>query len=220
MKIQAYLQKNLPALLRESPVNTRVSSLLSNPNRPTPQQERAARTHQLFLDTAERLFVEVGYDAMTMTAVAERAGTSIGALYRWFPDKTAVAAALLARYTFEIEQHWSSLIAGAHTLTTTKFAELLIDRTREFSQRRPAYFILRDGRIKVSRSSAARKHLREAFVQAFRAKKNDAFARGSASHCRRRRGNDKGFSVGDRRGSSKPTRGRDGGIHQNALAVS
>ena len=72
-------------------------SLLSNPNRPTPQQERAARTHQLFLDTAERLFVEVGYDAMTMTAVAERAGTSIGALYRWFPDKTAVAAALGAK---------------------------------------------------------------------------------------------------------------------------
>ena len=145
-------------------------SLLSNPNRPAPQQERAARTHQLFLDTAERLFVEVGYDAMTMTAVAERAGTSIGALYRWFPDKTAVAAALLARYAVEIEQHWSSLIA-AHTLTTAKFVESLIDRTREFSQRRPAYFILRDARIKVSRSAAARKTLREAFVQAFQAKK-------------------------------------------------
>jgi AcrR family transcriptional regulator len=125
----------------------------------------------LFLDTAERLFVEVGYDAMTMTAVAERAGTSIGALYRWFPDKTAVAAALLARYTVEIEQYWSSLIAAAHTLTTAKFVESLIDRTREFSQRRPAYFILRDARIKVFRSAAARKTLREAFVQAFQAKK-------------------------------------------------
>jgi len=146
-------------------------SLLSNPNRPTPQQERAARTHHLFLDTAERLFVEVGYDAMTMTALAERAGTSIGALYRWFPDKAAVAAALLARYTVEIEQHWSSLIAAAHTLTTAKFVESLIDQTREFSQRRPAYFILRDARIKVSRSAAARKTLREAFVQVFRAKK-------------------------------------------------
>jgi AcrR family transcriptional regulator len=144
---------------------------LSNPNRPTPQQERAARTHQLFLDTAEQLFVEAGYDAMTMTAVAERAETSIGALYRWFPDKTAVAASLLARYTVEIEQDWSSLIASAHTLTTAKFVESLIDRTREFSQRRPAYFILRDARIKVSRSAAARKTLREAFVQAFQAKK-------------------------------------------------
>ena len=108
---------------------------------------------------------------MTMTAVAERAGTSIGALYRWFPDKTAVAASLLARYAVEIEQHWSSLIASAHTLTTAKFVESLIDRTREFSQRRPAYFILRDARIKVSRSAAARKTLREAFVQAFQAKK-------------------------------------------------
>src|ERR1700720_4126885 len=81
--------------------NTRMPSLLSNPNRPIPQQERGARTHQLFLDTAERLFVEVGYDAMTMTAVAERAGTSIGALYRWFPDKTAVPAALPAPQTAE-----------------------------------------------------------------------------------------------------------------------
>ena len=43
---------------------------------------------------------------MTLTAVAERAGTSIGAFYRWLPDKTAVAAALLARYTVEIKQHW------------------------------------------------------------------------------------------------------------------
>src|SRR5258708_26412426 len=101
-------------------------SRLSNPNRPTPQQGRAARTHQLFLDTAERLFVEVGYDAMTMTAVAERAGTSIGALYRWFPDKTAVAAALLARYTVEVGQHWSSLIAAGHTLTTAKVAYPLV----------------------------------------------------------------------------------------------
>src|SRR5882724_3442350 len=125
-------------------------SRLSNPNRPTPQQERAARTHQLFLDTAERLFVEVGYDAMTMTAVAERAGTSIGALYRWFPDKTAIAA--------------------AHYLTAAKFVESPIARTREFSQRRPAFFILRDARIKVSRSAAARKTLRAAFVQAFQAK--------------------------------------------------
>ena len=146
-------------------------SRLSNPHRPTPQQERAARTHQLFLDTAERLFVEVGYDAMTMTAVAERAGTSIGALYRWFPDKTAVATALLARYCAEMEQHWSSLIAGARILTTAKLAESLINQTREFSQGRPAYFILRDAPIKVSRSAAARKTLREPFVQAFQAKK-------------------------------------------------
>ena len=105
------------------------------------------------------------------TKLALARGTSIGALYRWFPDKTAVAAALLARYTVEIEQHWAPLIAAAHTLTNAKFAESLIERTREFSQQRPAYFILRDAHIKVSRSAAARQILREAFVQAFQAKK-------------------------------------------------
>lgn len=48
----------------------------------------------------------------------------------------------------------------------------------------------------------------------------NAFIRGSASHCQCRRGNGKGFSLGDRRDSPKPTRARDRGIHQNALAVS
>src|SRR5260221_13061419 len=112
-------------------------SRLSNPNRPTPQQERAARTHQLFLDTAERLFVEVGYDAMTMTAVAERAGTSIGALYRWFPDKTAVAAALRARETVEIEEHWAPLVEAPHRVTPAKVDAGLVGRHRELFSRRP-----------------------------------------------------------------------------------
>ena len=64
-----------------------------------------------------------------------------------------------------------SLIEAAHTLTTAKFAESLISQTREFFQRRLAYFILRDAPFKVCRSAPARKILREAFVQAFRAKK-------------------------------------------------
>ena len=58
-----------------------------------------------------------------------------------------MAAALLARYTVEIEPHWAPLIAAAYTLTTAKFSKSLIDRTREFSQRRPACFILRDAPI-------------------------------------------------------------------------
>jgi len=85
-------------------------SLSSNAARPVPQQERAARTRSLFLDTAEKLFVEVGYDAATMTAVAERANTSIGALYRWFPDKAALGSALMVRYSQEIEEHWAPVL--------------------------------------------------------------------------------------------------------------
>ena len=107
---------------------------------------------------------------MTMTEVAKRAETSIGALYRWFPDKAALGSALLSKYSGEIERHWAPIIATAHTVATSAFAELLIQRTMDFYQERPAYFILRAASVKFSRSSAARQNLREAFVHVFQAK--------------------------------------------------
>jgi len=46
-----------------------------------------------------------------MTAIADRAGSSIGALYSYFPDKKALAMALLDIYAAKIEQHWKSTVA-------------------------------------------------------------------------------------------------------------
>ncbi|HMF63053.1 MAG TPA: TetR/AcrR family transcriptional regulator [Edaphobacter sp.] len=146
-------------------------SLSSSATRPVPQQERAARTHALFLDTAETLFVEVGYDAATMTAIAERANASIGALYRWFPDKAALGTALMARYGQEIEEHWTPVFAAAERTPTPEFAAMMIDTTMAFVREKPAYFVLREAPIKRSRGPAARKNLREAFARAFRSRK-------------------------------------------------
>jgi AcrR family transcriptional regulator len=148
-----------------------MASLSSNTVRPIPQQERAARTHRLFLDTAEKVLVEVGYEAATMTAIAERADTSIGALYRWFPDKPSLAVALMTRYSQEIQEHWAPLIAAAERVPTPEFAEMLIETMMDFFRERPAYFVLRAAPINFSRSPAARKNVREAFAKAFLAKK-------------------------------------------------
>jgi AcrR family transcriptional regulator len=148
-----------------------MSSLSSIAARPAPQQERAARTHALFLDTAEALFVEAGYDAATMTAVAERANASIGALYRWFPDKAALATALMMRYSEEIEEHWAPVFAAAERVPTPEFAAMMVETTMDFFRERPAYFILREAPIKRSRGPAARRNLREAFARAFRSKR-------------------------------------------------
>jgi len=117
-----------------------------------------------------------------------------------------VAAALLARYTVEIEQYWAPLIAAAHTLTTAKFAGSLIERTEGIlsATARPiSSSAMPESRFLVA--PRPEKLWREAFVQAFQANKTGAFIRGSASHCQRRRGNGKGISVGDCRDSSKPT---------------
>jgi AcrR family transcriptional regulator len=56
-------------------------SISSNPIRVAPQQERSTRRLAGFLEAAAELFVEVGYEAATMTAVAERSGSSIGDLF-------------------------------------------------------------------------------------------------------------------------------------------
>src|SRR5580704_12014228 len=73
--------------------------------RPVPPQQRCSRRVAEHLDTAAGLFAEVGYEATTMTAIAERAGSSIGGLYRYFPDKPTLALALHRQYSQEIEEY-------------------------------------------------------------------------------------------------------------------
>src|ERR1700723_2668142 len=92
-------------------------STLSNSIRVAPQQQRSSRRLASFLDAAAELFVEVGYDATTMTAIAERGGSSIGALYNYFPDKQAVALTLLGQYAQEMEEQWRPLMEKAGKLT-------------------------------------------------------------------------------------------------------
>jgi AcrR family transcriptional regulator len=50
------------------------------------------------LDAAARLFADVGYEAATTNAIAEKAGVSIGSLYRYFPDRKALLGALADRH--------------------------------------------------------------------------------------------------------------------------
>src|ERR1700677_4582374 len=91
----------------------RMPSNLSNSIRIAPQQDRSSRRLASFLNAAAELFAEVGYEATTMTAIAERSGSSIGALYNYFPDKQAVALTLLGQYAQEMEEQWRPLIEQA-----------------------------------------------------------------------------------------------------------
>lgn len=63
-----------------------------------PQQERGQRRVEQILDAAESVFVEVGVGAATMQLIADRAESSVGSLYHFFPNKEAIVEALGARY--------------------------------------------------------------------------------------------------------------------------
>ncbi len=66
-------------------------------SRQIPKQQRSRDKVGLILDAAIQVLERNGERGFNTNAVAERAGVSIGTLYRYFPDKEAVLIALAER---------------------------------------------------------------------------------------------------------------------------
>jgi AcrR family transcriptional regulator len=62
-----------------------------------PVQARSTARLTALLDAAAAAVHELGYERLTTAMVAERAGASIGTVYRYFPDRIAVLQALASR---------------------------------------------------------------------------------------------------------------------------
>ena len=62
-----------------------------------PVQARSTARLAALMDAAAAVVDEIGYERLTTAMVAERAGASIGTVYRYFPDRIAVLQALGAR---------------------------------------------------------------------------------------------------------------------------
>jgi AcrR family transcriptional regulator len=76
---------------------TPAAALESTALRRQPVQRRSAERVERMLDASAQLLEEVGYDALTTTLIARRAGVAVGSLYQFFPDKRAVVQALTQR---------------------------------------------------------------------------------------------------------------------------
>jgi AcrR family transcriptional regulator len=70
---------------------------VTDDTRKTPRQRRAAETVAVILEATAQLLERDGLEGFTTNAVAERAGVSIGAIYRYFPNKRALMLALAER---------------------------------------------------------------------------------------------------------------------------
>ena len=62
-----------------------------------PVQARSAARLTALLDAAAHVVHDIGYERLTTAMVADRAGASIGTVYRYFPDRIAVLQSLAAR---------------------------------------------------------------------------------------------------------------------------
>jgi AcrR family transcriptional regulator len=69
----------------------------TRPLRRIPVQGRSVARVKRMLDACAELVDLVGYEALTTTMLAERAGVAIGSVYQFFPDKRAIVQALTQR---------------------------------------------------------------------------------------------------------------------------
>ncbi len=66
--------------------------------RKSPVQARSAVTVDAILDATIQVLLRVGKERLTTTRVAQRAGVSVGTLYQYFPNKSAMLKAVLKRH--------------------------------------------------------------------------------------------------------------------------
>lgn len=78
----------------------------SSPLRRQPKQRRGQQRVEKILEAAALVFDDVGYEAATTHQIAERAGTAIGSLYQFFPDKAAIFNAMELRHMERVEAMW------------------------------------------------------------------------------------------------------------------
>ncbi|MFH8681315.1 TetR family transcriptional regulator [Streptomyces lydicus] len=69
----------------------------ATPLRRAPVQRRSAQRLARILDACAEVLEETGYEDLSTRAVAGRAGVPIGSVYRFFPNKRAMAEALARR---------------------------------------------------------------------------------------------------------------------------
>jgi AcrR family transcriptional regulator len=106
--------------------------------RSVPKQERGERRMQRLLDAAERTFAEVGYKTATTNEIAARAQTSIGTLYRFFPNKAAIVQHLMERYVQELHIiHEKMSQPEVVTLPLVEMIDCLIDPLVELKSTHP-----------------------------------------------------------------------------------
>lgn len=116
------------------------------------------------LEAAEEVISAAGYEAATMSAIAERAGASIGSLYQFFPNKACITQALRTEYAKEFSGMYAAFTEQAGTLNPEALASHLIDLTVDFVENHPALPALLDAPHSTRAPAAMRRTLQQQFA--------------------------------------------------------
>jgi AcrR family transcriptional regulator len=93
------------------------SSKTSLQPRKMPVQERSTATFDAICEGTIQVLLKGGFERLTTTRVADRAGVSVGTLYQYFPNKKALLAAVTGRYLDSIVTEVEAACASHHNHT-------------------------------------------------------------------------------------------------------
>ena len=116
------------------------------PPRRSPVQERSQGTVQRVLSAASSLLAGgVSVEALTTAHIATAAGLSVGALYRFFPDKQAIVDAIAVRHMDLFQERLASLVMTALPADAPGFLDTVIDGFVAYLESNPDFRILAFG---------------------------------------------------------------------------
>ncbi|MFC9089516.1 TetR/AcrR family transcriptional regulator [Nocardiopsis dassonvillei] len=102
---------------------------------------------QRMLDCCAELLDEVGYDNLSTTRIAERAGVAIGSVYQFFPDKKAITQALGLRFLDQFGTRVTERLADASFSHWTLAVDAVVDEYIDMHRHVPGFRSLHFGDI-------------------------------------------------------------------------
>jgi AcrR family transcriptional regulator len=113
--------------------------------RRAPMQRRSTERVDRMLDVCALLLEQVGYEALTTKAIAEKAGISIGSVYQYFPDKKSMVRALAVRYLEEFLQRLDQALAGARLQDWRQLVDAMLRVYADMLEDSPGFRAIRVG---------------------------------------------------------------------------
>lgn len=118
--------------------------------RRNPVQERSQETVQRVFRAASELLASVPIDELTTSRIAHAAGLSIGALYRFFPDKQSIIDAIAVRHMDEFRAAFESQLTSLNFSDGPAFLSKVIDAFVAFLESRPDFRAIAFGQISIA----------------------------------------------------------------------
>ena len=99
-----------------------------------PTQDRSKQLVASLLDATAVILVKHGYEGLTTNRVAESAGVSVGSLYQYFPNKEALVASLIQRWSDSVLETISHSYQGVQHQPIEDAVVSLVKTTLETSK--------------------------------------------------------------------------------------